>query len=493
MSSRLRVGHRPDGSKPQIDRRLVACLVGFATLGFAVRSVFAIAWPTVHRPDETFQNLEPAYRLLTGWGFVSWEWRDGIRSWLFPDILYAVLRAADVLHLPLLPTVATLLSALATTGVIVAVLVGWRRYRLPGAVICGALAALWPDLVYFGPKPLLEVQAATLMFAAAGLASLDRSPARPRLIAIGLLLGLAFDFRFQLAPALAVVAIGTARRNLRGGWLPLLAAAAVPVLMLGLLDWVTWGSPFQSIWKNIAINFFDNRAEIYGVEPFYWYAADLIGRYGTVSILLALCFGLGVRAAPLLAATAVAVVAFHSLIAHKEISFIYAALPCGLVVAGLGAARLWARLVRDSAATPRALFAAAFACAAVAALAGHAARPFLEPSAQPELRDLWSILRARSDLCGLALYGDTRFPWFGTPGYVGLQRPIPIVALLSPADLDQAGPSFNYIVVDTSSVSELPGGEHVACDGRFCLLRRTNACQSVTGFDINTVIHRVGQ
>ena len=52
-------------------------------LAFALRLGLAVLVPSIARPDEVFQNLEPAHRLLTGWGVVTWEWQDGIRSLSF--------------------------------------------------------------------------------------------------------------------------------------------------------------------------------------------------------------------------------------------------------------------------------------------------------------------------------------------------------------------------------------------------------------------------
>src|SRR5262249_42066810 len=40
--------------------------------------------PALH-PDEIFQYLEPAWWHLHGVGWKSWEWRDGVRSWVLPS------------------------------------------------------------------------------------------------------------------------------------------------------------------------------------------------------------------------------------------------------------------------------------------------------------------------------------------------------------------------------------------------------------------------
>ena len=459
-------------------------------LGLLLRAGFAIVWPTIQRPDETFQNLEPAYRLLTGWGIVSWEWRDGIRSFLFPDALAAIMAAARFVHLPLVPAVWVVLAGISAAGIAIAAQLGFRRYGPAGALICAALFAIWPDLVYFGPKPLLEVQSGNLLVIAAGLASLG-NPRPPRMAAIGLLLGLVIALRFQLAPAAAVVGLAAIWRTGPRLLLALLTGAAIPLAALGALDAATWGSPFQSIWKNIDINLLRRRSEIYGTEPVTYYFIGMIRRCGVAAIPLAFSLGLGVRVAPILAAAALAVVAFHSLIAHKELSFIYAALPCAIILAGLGIARLWTTLAGRHPGA-RLLLALAF-CASTAALAGLAGRPFREPSAYPQVRALWNIVRARPDLCGLALYGGVSFPTFITPGYVGLQRAIPIYLPRGPEALAAAEPAFNYLLVDTAALAALPDGEKIACNGNFCLIRRTHQCEPVPAFGVNAVLQQLGQ
>ena len=42
-------------------------------------------------PDETFQYLEPAHRLVFGSGIITWEFLDGIRSWFLPGIVGGVM------------------------------------------------------------------------------------------------------------------------------------------------------------------------------------------------------------------------------------------------------------------------------------------------------------------------------------------------------------------------------------------------------------------
>lgn len=41
---------------------------------FALRMGTWSFLPNTHHPDEVFQTIEPAHRLLTGVGVVTWEW-----------------------------------------------------------------------------------------------------------------------------------------------------------------------------------------------------------------------------------------------------------------------------------------------------------------------------------------------------------------------------------------------------------------------------------
>src|SRR6185437_11850256 len=45
---------------------------------------------TVH-PDEHFQTLEPASKVVFGFGWMSWEWGVGSRSWFVPALYMPLL------------------------------------------------------------------------------------------------------------------------------------------------------------------------------------------------------------------------------------------------------------------------------------------------------------------------------------------------------------------------------------------------------------------
>src|SRR4051812_12748598 len=45
-----------------------------------------LAWHDdgIYWPDEIYQSLEPAHRLVFGYGIVAWEFVEGARNWALP-------------------------------------------------------------------------------------------------------------------------------------------------------------------------------------------------------------------------------------------------------------------------------------------------------------------------------------------------------------------------------------------------------------------------
>ena len=457
-------------------------LVLFVSAGIALRVGAAILLPTIERPDEVFQNLEPAHRLWAGTGVVSWEWRVGIRSWLFPAMLAGLVSAAGHLGLPdgtALPLIWTALACVSAGVSVAGVGLGWRRFGRTGALLCGLLTAFWPDLVYYGPKTLGEVQAGNLVVVAAFLAGDPARRSRGRLFAIGFLLGAAFDLRFQLALTLLLIAGWAARAEFRRGWLPLVAGAAIPLLLLGAVDWWTLGSPFQSVWKNIQVNLLEHRAAEYGAMPIYKYVSFIVTRNGAACLAMAGLFIYGTRAAPLMALTAISVVLFHSAITHKEISFVYAALPCAIVTIGLGAARVvdgLQRWLRHPPRPARSAAAAALLTLATIVLVDLSEQPFAATPIRADLTTFYREVRGKPDLCGLGLVSTDRPFWFLSGGYSFLGRPVPIYLARSPADLAESREGFNYAIAQRASVPALSGYATLRCGAELCLLHRPEPC-----------------
>ncbi|MCP8938437.1 hypothetical protein NK718_07905 [Alsobacter sp. SYSU M60028] len=467
-----------------------AALVALLGLALALRLAAAFALPNIVHPDEIFQTLEPAHRLWTGWGLVTWEWRAGIRSWLFPGFLAGMMTGLGALGASwpvVLGAIVVVLAIVSLAVVAVGYRVGRETFGPRGALIVGWLCAVWPDLVYFAPKTLTEVVAAHTLIVATWLANAPAlAPVRGGqargYVGLGLLLGLTFCLRFHLAPALLIVAIWACRMDVRRRWLPVVAGGLAVLAVSGALDWLTLGSPSQSIWKNIAINLFEGRSQDFGVSHAGAYVVWMSTAWGPAAWLVLIAFVFGARSAPLFALVAGSIWLVHSAIPHKEVRFLFPATPCIIIVAGVGCARLlewWGKtwpFPRSRAATAGVL--AVWTAAAASAATG------------PDYRGMWvgrapelaaeAALRNAGDLCGVALAG---LNWFDTGGYTHLHRPVFLYLYDQPYDErpdkrrlgDAEFSSFNYLIAPPD-IARPPGYAQLGCEGEVCVYRRPGGC-----------------
>src|SRR5579864_2618523 len=133
-------------------------LVAILLLAAALRLPLATFWPNVHHPDEIFQYLEPAWRMLGNDSIVTWEWRYGMRGWLLPTLMAGPVAIGDWIAPGgtvafALPRV---LVAIASLSIVTSAWAFGARVSRTHAILAGFVAAIWFDLVYFAPHTLGE-------------------------------------------------------------------------------------------------------------------------------------------------------------------------------------------------------------------------------------------------------------------------------------------------------------------------------------------------
>ncbi|MEW5742001.1 MAG: hypothetical protein AB1938_24010 [Myxococcota bacterium] len=357
-------------------------------LGLALRLVIVfggdegIIWP-----DEVYQSLEPAHRLVFGYGFVAWEFIEGARNWALPGFVafwmkLSALFGGDSPFVYL--RVVRLVFALLSVGA------AWGVYRL--AVVLGAkevpaaaAAALWACCavaLLFAHRAMSEnAAAATVVW---GLALvLERTATRRRLLLGASLLGVATLMRLQAglfcAGALGILAAravadsrwwrrlrptAAARLGRFGAWLfPTLPAAeekpapltpwrrvgeVLLVLLLwavvyGALDAATWkdapgakwGGWFHSAVVYLRFNLIEGRAAGWGTSPWSYYIRHLWEPMPVVTALLAVGGVLALRRAPGAVLLVLAFTGLHMAVGHKELRFILPVLPVACALVGL--------------------------------------------------------------------------------------------------------------------------------------------------------------
>lgn len=485
-------------------RRQAWALVLVLGAALLVRVATARALPNLYWPDEIFQSLEQAHRLVFGYGITPWEFRVGARSWLLPGFLAAIMRGTAWMgpgSSGYLGAISVALAALSLAPVAASFAWGRQAGGTVHGVVAGAACAAWFELVFFAPKALSDVIAAHVLVLGLLLAGPPGEPrTRLRAIAAGALFGLAAMLRIQLAPAVALASFWT----LRGSRKEALVGMVPVVLLSGTLDWVTWSHPFHSYVESVRQNLVEGRSQRYGIMPWLAYA-EMVGRtWGPALILLAPAALLGSRRRPDLAVIAALVVVAHVPIAHKEYRFIYPALMLLCILAALGTAEAVRWLQRRLA--PR--WAAVVPAVAVALWAGLSVeRAFAFDTRATGLSGTlgtetshWRLLASTLEafdalavdrsVCGIGLFG---VGWAFTGGYAHLHRDVPIYEMWRVDEYQRNAAAFDVTLAPARYRAALMGRPERCWNDGFCLFRRAGGCEPRPGYSINRWLAQWGQ
>jgi GPI mannosyltransferase 3 len=477
---------------PSADRTALAklALALLVVLAIALRLEPILVEPSAVWADEIFQTMEPAHRLVFGSGLVPWEFQLGVRSWLLPGAIAALMELARLLgdgpdyYLPL---VAIAFAALAAAPVVCCYL--WCRplFGVTGALLAGAAVAAAPELVYFGARTLSEVVAGHLLVVALYVLEPGyRVTSHRRLVAGGALLALVFVTRVQLAPAVAIVALWTNWQLDRQRRLATLVGATAILAATGILDTLTLGYPLASLWRYILYNLYYGVSSTFGVEPWTYYFSGELGVWGGACATLLLLAVLGSSRMPLPMGLALTIVAVHSGIAHKEYRFIFPAILLVAVLAGIGLVQMasWGRDWLIGRGMSENL--AAFASAALAlAWWGAASFQVWNGTTLTALRqNMHDNLVAASFVahgpapCGIGLYGLAGIDWKDYGGYTYFHRLAPMYWPKDEAALIAAAGGFDTLLYTQPPPTAL-GFTTLRCIGEVCVAHRSGGCRSI--------------
>ena len=453
----------PTGSARPAIAQFPATLVLPAILLAAIALRLAYAYTaSFHHPDEIFQYLEAAHRLVFGFGLVPWEYQWGIRSWLFPGLLAMpmALGAALAPHSSLylwLPKLAMVAVSLALP---------WSAWALGAthsrrhAIVAALVVAGWAEFAYFAAHPLSENLANALILVAATLLLTRRDLPRAA-VAAGLLLGLAIIVRCQSAPVVPILAIagcGTDRRR----WRDLVIGGALATGIGGAIDLVAGTIPFAWLVENVRQNLGEDRATQYGTLGSLGYVTWFEHRWGWLLVVVLPLARIGMKRQPALCWAALVNLVVHSLIAHKEYRFVEFTAIIVILLAAFGTVDAIASLRLRF---PRLDERLAFAIAGslwLAASASVADSAIMRADARNASYTLaaTSLLRDDPAACGVATLGDA---W---GGYAYLHRPIqvstfiagdPLLAIVPRARvIERWSLGYNRIVGAPSDAVDMP-------------------------------------
>src|SRR4029450_9678322 len=269
----------------------------------ALPRIWAAVWDQgLFWPDEISQSTEQAHRFAFGYGYVSWEFQDGARSWLFPGglgLLWKCLSWLGVDSAPALMISAKLaMVALALIGIYASMRIAEALGGPEAVVLCGALSAAFPPSIVYGSRCMSEMASGPLI-ALAVLLTLD--PQRWKSAAAGCLAALVIFLRYQNG----IITVGLL------GWLlvqrrtrdaaAFAGAAMITGLAGGLLDLFTWGAPFHSFLTYVRFNLIEGRAAVFGLEPAAYHGTVFwpAGGASMLAVIIGLCAAARRAAGPL--------------------------------------------------------------------------------------------------------------------------------------------------------------------------------------------------
>jgi len=453
-------------------------------LGAAVLRVW-LAWydHSVFWPDEIHQSLEQAHRAAFGYGLISWEFRDGARSWLFPGTIAAIWKLASgigvdssliFIWIARLLMVGCSVAAIAFASSLAALPHGWRA-----GLAAAAIMATFPPSVAFAYRAMSETASAPLI--AIGTWLLWQRKERLALYA-GVAIGLACLLRYQNALFAVVFALMLLPQRRYREAVAFCSMGLGVALFGGLLDWLTWGRPFHSLIAYFQFNLIIGGASDFGVEPFSFYITTLWSSVGPFILLLAGLFLVGATVEPILGGTVAIFILAHSVLPHKELRFLMPCFPLFATVCGVGVERILRRFpipwlipvgagLASTVAFAHSLYRLRYEDMGQYRGTPRASLPVWKNEEEPTL--LLANVGQRADLCGVAvLRARAGF----TGAYTYLHRDVP---LMFQSELCDPG-AANYVIRPTRMSGEaLPASYQLQAEmGPWGLYRRDGVCRA---------------
>lgn len=472
-----------------VSHKAWAGLLGLLLAGLAARLALAYFFPRTYHPDEVYQILEQAYSFYAPDTIVTWDYRDKIRSWLWPILVATFAYPAETLFETAFAfkfSSQILFSLISLAGIWAA----WSIGRLTSenhGWLGGLVAAFWFEFVYFAPHALMDVASAHVLLA--GVAVLMRANNRRGFFYGGLLLGITFIMRIQLTPALFFLALCFCKLNWREKWVPLIAGGLGPLTLYGAVDWVMIGTPYLSIYNYFVINLIYNKASAYGVSPFYsYFSYYYFAVFGNFFIFVILWFFTGFRKWFPLIGAGLIIIFMHSFVPHKEYRFIYSATLLLVMAATYSSLSMVLDILKQKPRWVMPVLGCLWFSISTSVMLSREGQTMLH-SFRPEVES-FAWVASRPDICGIGLLG---VDWSTVPASVGLHKPIPIYldGLESPKNATKLTASYNVLLVseiikqeekNAESSTIIPQGfSQIACFSApyqegLCVWKREGAC-----------------
>jgi len=291
-------------------------------------------------PDEYWQSLEVAHRMAFGYGYQTWEWRYGLRSYVYPAFIATIYRLLALLHLDtriLLIKLPQLMSAAFWA------LGDLYLYKMSRR-LAGGRVALWTLLCtlcswfafYAGPRTLsnsIETVLTSIGLYYYPWPNTARKAHWKYISIVGLAVALRPTAAIVWSP-LCLYHFYTYRQKAGSLCILFSVIGFFTFSLTSIVDRLFYGS-----WVNVHYNFLEfnvlhNMGSFYGAHPWYWYLVQGFEAIMGPHIFPFIMGAIHGMSRPLLAVITWTL-AVYSMLTHKEFRFIFPILPMAMHVCGM--------------------------------------------------------------------------------------------------------------------------------------------------------------
>uniref|UniRef100_A0A5S6QVQ5 Mannosyltransferase n=1 Tax=Trichuris muris TaxID=70415 RepID=A0A5S6QVQ5_TRIMR len=306
-------------------------LVCFAALYRTLNLVLVQTWFV---PDEYWQTLEPAHRLAFGYGYLTWEWHEALRSYSYPCIFAAVYKILTYIGLD------NHLFMVNVPKVICCVLAAFadrQLYKLASQLF-DQKTACWTMFVYYSnwfqffcaPRTLLNtVESALVVISSSYLCELSKSrlPGQKKLLLAATLSAWAIVIRPTSILLLVPIWLRYVRLSNIRHYAAATGAGLLVAISTAFVDRICYESWTFPLWNFVQFNLIRGGSAMFGSHAWHWYMTSGIPSVFLFQIVLILSGIWKSEQNRFFCNVSVLYIFVHSLIAHKELRFLLPTVP----------------------------------------------------------------------------------------------------------------------------------------------------------------------
>nr|XP_047140017.1 GPI mannosyltransferase 3 [Hydra vulgaris] len=312
----------------------------FISVALRLFSVFLTR--TFFVPDEYWQSTEVAHYNVFGYGYLTWEWKQKIRSYFYPflfEIYFRTIKLFAIDSLFFIVYGPHVMQALLTSCCDLSVY--YSAFNLFGSDKIASLAFFnqicsW-FLIYTGSRTLSNT--AEMCFSTLGIFYLFASTSKSNFFLSLLLGGISCIIRptsviiwFPLVLRETIYS----KRSIKNIAVNLIfVTSALLMLMLGV-DFYFYKQFVLTHWNFLQFNLIEDMSQFYGSHPFYWYFFEGLPVVFGFSIAFIFLGAIKCKKQRFFLWIILLYVIAHSFISHKEFRFMLPTIPIASFYAGYG-------------------------------------------------------------------------------------------------------------------------------------------------------------